>query len=138
MKAIQQERRTFFRVTIITLGLLILALSAKPGVFQDANFWAVISAIAIIAFLVNFPLNLFLSELTSIFMVTLGTGLILGVPTAVWITAIGATVGLGIQSLFDFNSKKSKAHVYEWWIDLGFEIGYNITALTIAFLSLGF
>lgn len=137
MKAIQQERRTYFRVTIIALGLLILALSTKTGVFQGVSLGVVISIIAIIAFLVNFPLNIFLSELTSISVVALGTALVLGVPAAVWVTALGAAVGLGIHRFLELISIKSKSYTYEWWIDLGFEIGFNITALTIAFALFG-
>lgn len=138
MKAIQQERRTFFRVFIITIGMIILALSAMSGEYRLVQFWHVVSAIAVIAFLVNFPLNIFLSELTSIFMITLGTALIFGVSTAAWVTAMGAFVGLGIQNILEINTVKNKSHAYEWWIDLGFEIGSNITALTIAFVIFGY
>ena len=138
MKAIQQERRTYFRVLIITTGAMILALSAMSGGIQVAQFWPMVGAIVLVAFLVNFPLNIFLSELTPIFMITLGAALILGVPTAVWVTAIGAFIGLGLQNVFQVNSIKLKSHGYEWWIDLGFEIGFNLSAITIAFAFFGY
>ena len=137
MKAARQERRLFYRALLITISLSILALSAQEGISLGDEIWAAVAAVIFIAFLANFPLTLFLGEITVIFVVTLGSGLIFGIPQTVWITAIGTTLGYLIRRFYEPIQRESKSQIRDWWFELGFSIAVNIVPLTLAFFILG-
>jgi len=137
MKAARQERRLFYRAMMITMGVSILALSFLAGMSFGDDKWAAIAAVIFIAFLANFPLTLFLGEFNVIFVVTLGSGLIFGIPQSVWITAIGTSIGFVVRRFYKPIQQDSNTQIRDWWFDLGFNIAVNIVPLTLAFLILG-
>ena len=137
MKAARQERRLFYRALLITMGLSILALSFLGGISFGDEIWAAIAAIAFIAFLANFPLTIFLGEINVIFVVTLGSGLIFGIPQTIWITTVGTSLGYIIRRFYKPIQRESKFQIRDWWFDLGFNVAINIVPLTLAFLILG-
>jgi len=137
MKAIRQERRLFYRAFVIFMSLPILALSTLPGI-RDANqLWPAIAAVGFVAFLANFPLSIFLGEITVISVVTLGSGLIFGLQKAIWIIVLGTLIGFIIRRVYRSVPFESRSRARDWWFDLGFEIGINIVPLTLAFTILG-
>ena len=137
MRAIRQERRLFYRSFVIVMSLAILALSTLPAIREDNQFWPAIAAVGFVAFLANFPLSIFLSEITVISVVTLGSGLIFGIQKTIWIVALGALIGYIIRRIFRPIPFESRSRARDWWFDLGFEIGINIVPLTLAFTIVG-
>jgi len=137
MKAARQERRLFYRVLLMALGLSILALSASMEISFDEQIWAAIAVVGFVAFLANFPLTIFLGEINVISVVTLASGMIFGIPQTIWIIAIGTFIGYVIRRVYRPVPVDSTSPVRDWWFDLGFNIATNIVPLTFAFMIFG-
>jgi len=137
MKAIRHERHFFFRASIILISLSILALSALPGLQLNGQFWPAITAVGFVIFLANFPLSIFLGEVTLISVVTLGGGLIFGLQTTIWIIASGTSLGYCIRRIYQSVPIVSHSKASEWWLNLGFEVGINVVPIALAFTILG-
>lgn len=137
MKAIRQERRLYYRVTVIASALVILALSLTSIDLKSDQPWMVVGLIGFIAFLANFPLQIFLTSLTLVSVITLGCGLIYGVPTGVWIAFVGIFIGSVINQIIKIVANDNGKRKLDFWYDLSFEVGLNVVALAIAFSVLG-
>ena len=137
MKAIQQERRLYYRVLVITLGVIILALSVLSSEFQEIHFWTALGAAGFIAFLINFPISIFLSELTLTSVIALGSGFVFGASNSVWVIAAGVLAGFSIRRILKPGSTQIWTRRREWWFDMGFEMGINVIALATALTIFG-
>ncbi len=137
MKAIRQESRLFYRAFMIVIGLSVLALVALSESPVDHQLWPALVAIGFVAFQVNFPLSIFLGEVTLISVVILGSALIYGVQTAVWVATFGTIIGYGVRRIYKPVPFESHSRKFAWWYDLGFDISVNIVPLALAFTILG-
>ena len=128
----RQTRRSYYRTSIIVLGLLILALNAFSVSITSGIVWGMLGAAVCAALLLNFPIRVFPARLTLLSVVTLGSGIIFGGANAVWLIFVGGLLGFGIYICIATFHHDTKPARLERWPDFAFEVGANILALHIA------
>lgn len=131
------EQHFLFRGLVLMGGIVALVFSLLFGELGGINFWEILVAVGLIAFVDNFPISIFFNQLTLTSVITLGLGLIFGVPSAALTSALGILIGHLIRRVISYRSKRHQFSQHTWWLRLGFEIGLNLIPLAVAFSLFG-
>lgn len=137
LKTIPRTKSYYYRLLIAVLGLAALFISATLLPSVNTNLWIVLVIVLFVAFLANFTVDLLLSEITLIQVVTLGGGLLYGPVTVAWAVACGLFLGNLVRQLHSGNQSRKSLLPESWWLDTGFSVGLNIIPLLIVLPTLG-
>jgi signal transduction histidine kinase/transcriptional regulator with GAF, ATPase, and Fis domain len=120
-----------FRLIIVVVSIVLLCVSTLLYLPPLDQVWLLLVLVPIVAFLVNFPLNIFQGEITLLHIVAWGGGLLYGATITSWSVVLGVFIGMVLRRTWEQRFNSYKTDQRQWWLDVGYLLGFNLIPLLI-------
>jgi PAS domain S-box-containing protein len=127
----------YYRISVAFIGVLTLFASSFVLPWANAEWFQVGITTLFVAFLVNFPLVLLLSEVNLVPVVCLGSGLLYGPLPAAWATLVGILFGFFVRRIRQGWGLRRSLLAPSKWLEPGFVFGVNAIPLFVILPLMG-